>query len=177
MDAKTPQGKNKTGKADRALSYIQKRYRVEKRMTGQTADVIHDARQTGTTAIMSELKEWLEAQAIQVPPSSMIGKAVQYTLNQWSKLQVYLTDGRINIDNNRAERAIKPFVIGRKHWLFANTHGGADASAILYSLVETAKVNGLQPIDYLMSLFEQWPHSEDGDSIDHLLPWNIKPSM
>ncbi len=110
----------------------------------------------------------------QVPPTSVIGKAVQYTLNQWSKLQVYLTDGRINIDNNRAERAIKPFVIGRKAWLFANTYGGADASAMLYSLVETAKANGLQPIDYLMSLFKQWPLINDSDNIDHLLPWNIE---
>ena len=92
-----------------------------------------------------------------VQPTSVLGKAVQYTLNQWSKLQVYLTDGRINIDNNRAERAIKPFVIGRKAWLFVNTHGGADARAVLYSLVEIAKANDLQPIDYLMSLFEQWP--------------------
>jgi len=120
------------------------------------------------------LKEWLDTQLNQVPPTSVIGKAVQYTLNQWSKLQVYLTDGRINIDNNRAERAIKPFVIGRKAWLFANTYGGADASAVLYSLVETAKANGLQPIDYLMSLFKQWPLINDSDNIDHLLPWNIE---
>ncbi|MDP4537592.1 IS66 family transposase [Alkalimonas collagenimarina] len=176
MDAKTIQGKNKTGKADRALSYIQKLYRVEKRLAGKPVDELLSARQTESSTIMSEFKEWLEVQAIQVPPTSIIGKAVQYTLNQWSKLQVYLTDGRINIDNNRAERAIKPFVIGRKAWLFANTHGGADASAVLYSLVETAKANDLQPIDYLMSLFEQWPHSKDGDSIDHLLPWNIKLS-
>ena len=126
---------------------------------------------------MSEFKAWLDAQTMQVPPTSIIGKAVQYTLNQWSKLQVYLTDGRINIDNNRAERAIKPFVIGRKAWLFANTHGGADASAVLYSLVETAKANDLQPIDYLMSLFEQWPLIKDGDDIDHLLPWNIEPHV
>ena len=123
---------------------------------------------------MSDLKEWLDTQLNQVPPTSVIGKAVQYTLNQWSKLQVYLTDGRINIDNNRAERAIKPFVIGRKAWLFANTYGGADASAVLYSLVETAKANGLQPIDYLMSLFKQWPLINDSDNIDHLLPWNIE---
>ena len=123
---------------------------------------------------MSDLKEWLDTQLNQVPPTSVIGKAVQYTLNQWSKLQVYLTDGRINIDNNRAERAIKPFVIGRKAWLFANTYGGADASAMLYSLVETAKANGLQPIDYLMSLFKQWPLINDSDNIDHLLPWNIE---
>ncbi|PWW06865.1 transposase [Pseudidiomarina tainanensis] len=173
VDAKTVQGKKKTGKADRALSYIQKLYRVEKRMAGKPVDELWRARQTESSTIMSEFKAWLDAQTMQVPPTSIIGKAVQYTLNQWSKLQVYLTDGRINIDNNRAERAIKPFVIGRKAWLFANTHGGADASAVLYSLVETAKANGLQPIDYLMRLFEQWPLLSDNSDIDHLLPWNI----
>lgn len=108
-------------------------------MAGKPADALLSARQTESSVIMNEFREWLEAQTTQVPPTSIIGKAVQYTLNQWTKLQVYLTDGRITIDNNRGERAIKPFVIGRKAWLFANTHGGADASAVLYSLIETAR--------------------------------------
>ena len=142
----------------------------------------HTNNQTATMAIKSmgyggKLVCRGPTQLTQVPPTSGLGKARQYTLNQWSKLQVYLTDGRINIDNNRAERAIKPFVIGRKAWLFANTHGGADASAVLYSLVKTAKANDLQPIDYLVSLFEQWPLIKDDDDIDHLLPWNIKISV
>ena len=174
VDAKTVQGKKKTGKADVAIAFIQKLYRVERLMADKSADERLHARQSESAAVMSDLKEWLDTQLNQVPPTSVIGKAVQYTLNQWSKLQVYLTDGRINIDNNRAERAIKPFVIGRKAWLFANTYGGADASAMLYSLVETAKANGLQPIDYLMSLFKQWPLINDSDNIDHLLPWNIE---
>ncbi|MCH8500532.1 MAG: IS66 family transposase [Aliidiomarina sp.] len=177
VDAKTVQGKKKTGRPDVAIKYIQKLYRVERLMASKSADERLQARQTESTKVMNSFKEWLDAQLTQVPPISVLGKAVQYTLNQWSKLQVYLTDGRINIDNNRAERAIKPFVIGRKAWLFANTHGGADASAVLYSLVETAKANDLQPIDYLMSLFEQWPLIKDGDDIDHLLPWNIKISV
>jgi len=174
VDAKTVQGKKKTGRADVAIKFIQKLYRVERLIKDKSADERLYARQTESTAVMSDFKKWLDTQLTQVPPTSVLGKAVQYTLNQWSKLQIYLTDGRINIDNNRAERAIKPFVIGRKAWLFANTHGGADASAVLYSLVETAKANDLQPIDYLMSLFEQWPLIKDSDDIDHLLPWNIE---
>src|SRR5690554_6616495 len=173
VDAKTVQGKKKTGRADVAIKFIHKLYRVERLMADKPADERLHARQTESSTIMSEFKAWLDAQTMQVPPTSIIGKAVQYTLNQWSKLQVYLTDGRINIDNNRAERAIKPFVIGRKAWLFANTHGGADASAVLYSLVETAKANNVQPIDYLMRLFEQWPLIKGDNDIDHLLPWNI----
>ena len=174
VDAKTVQGKKKTGRADVAIKFIQKLYRVERLMKAKSADERLHERQTESTAVMSDFKKWLDTQLTQVPPTSVLGKAVQYTLNQWSKLQVYLTDGRINIDNNRAERAIKPFVIGRKAWLFANTHGGADASAVLYSLVETAKANDVQPIDYLMRLFDQWPHIKGDDDIDHLLPWNIE---
>ena len=86
---------------------------------------------------------------------------------------MYLTDGQINIDNNRAERAIKPFVIGRKNWLFANTGNGAKSSAILYSLIETAKANGLISYDYLVRLFDELPKRKSTDSLDVLLPWNI----
>lgn len=99
---------------------------------------------------------------------------MQHTLNQWEKLQVYFEHGDAAIDNNRAERAIKPFVIGRKNWLLSNTRSGAHASALLYSLVETAKANGIQPSVYLTALFEQLPHCKDNDQLDHLLPWSIK---
>ncbi|MGO3346514.1 MAG: IS66 family transposase [Marinomonas sp.] len=128
-------------------------------------------------AILTTYKAWLEKSVQQVPPKTLLDKAIQYNLNQWDKLTVYLTDGRINIDNNRAERAIKPFVIGRKNWLFANTGKGARSSAILYSVIETAKANGLIPYDYLTTLFETLPllnDKSDYDEIDRLLPWNIK---
>ena len=90
----------------------------------------------------------------QVPPKSVLGKAIAYNLRQWEKLIRYIEDGHLNIDNNRAERAIKAFVIGRKNCLFSNTENGANASAVLYSLVETAKANGLIPFDYLKFLLE-----------------------
>jgi len=113
----------------------------------------------------------------QVPPKSLLGKAIQYNLNQWEKLTVYLKDGRVNIDNNRAERAIKPFVIGRKNWLFSNTGNGARSSAILYSIIETAKANGLMPYDYLVTLFDELPKLNDENKereLEKLLPWTIK---
>ncbi|WP_340672936.1 transposase domain-containing protein, partial [Brevibacillus agri] len=87
-------------------------------------------------------------------------------------------DGRLEIDNNRSERSIKPFVIGRKNWLFANTPRGAKASAIIYSVIETAKENGLNPFKYLMFLFEQLPQLPDPknpEALDSLLPWS--PSL
>ena len=100
-----------------------------------------------------------------------MGRAIAYSLGQWSKLERYIEDGNLQIDNNRAERAIKPFVIGRKNWLFANTANGAQASAMLYSLIETAKANGLTPFDYLQHLLEELP--KKSHDIEQMLPWNV----
>ena len=92
--------------------------------------------------------------------------------NQWPKLIEYINDGRLSIDNNRAERAIKPFVIGHKNWLFSQTATGANASAILYSIIETAKANGLAPYDYITACLDELCQSTP--DIDSLLPWNFK---
>ena len=103
-------------------------------------------------------------------------EAVNYSLNQWHKLIRYTEDGRLSIDNNRAERAIKPFVIGRKNWMFANTAKGAQASATLYSIIETAKANGLVPFDYLDLLFTELPTRKSDDDLSDLLPWEVSSS-
>lgn len=173
IEAKTVQGKGKSGKADQALSFIQKLYGVEQKIKDDCPAQKQEKRTDLALPVMDKLKTWLDKSALQVNPQSLLGKAIHYTLKQWDKLQVYLHDGHVNIDNNRAERAIKPFVIGRKAWLFSNSRGGAQASAILYSMVETAKANGLMPVDYLMMLFEQLPLLDDGDDLDPLLPWQI----
>ena len=108
----------------------------------------------------------------QVISSSPLGKATKYALGQWPKLIRYIDDGHLAIDNNRAERAIKPLVIGRKNWLFSNTPNGADASAMLYSIVETAKANGLILYDYMVKCMKELAKAEP--DIDALLPWNFK---
>ena len=95
-----------------------------------------------------------------------------YWCNQAHKLTTYLNDGRINIDNNRAERAVKPFVIGRKNWLFSNTPRGATASAILYSIIETARANGLLVDNYLQTCLDEL--AKKPENLTHLLPWNFK---
>lgn len=107
-------------------------------------------------------------------PKSTFGQAIAYCLNQWEKLQAFLLDGRLELDNNRSERSIKPFVIGRKNWLFSNTPRGARASATIYSIVETAKENGLNPLAYLTYLFERLPNIDIDDeaALDELLPWS-----
>ena len=122
--------------------------------------------------LLNQYKAWLEKSLLNTLPKSKLGEALNYSLNQWDKLVQYVEDGHLSIDNNRAERAIKPFVIGRKNWLFSQTANGANASAMLYSIVETAKANGLIPYDYISYCLTQI--CKPGCQIDDLLPWNIK---
>lgn len=107
-----------------------------------------------------------------VAPKSLTGNAVGYVLGQWPYLRRYLEDGRLEISNNRAERSIKPFVIDRKNFLFANTARGARASAVTFSLIETAKENNLNPCEYLANIFRRAPNLDltDPEQINTLLP-------
>jgi transposase len=107
-------------------------------------------------------------------PKSRLGQALGYLQTNWNKLQVYLTDGRLNIDNNPVENAIRPFVIGRKNWIFSASQNGAKASAMMYSIIETAKANGLEPYQYLKYLFEQLPMANSLEDYEQLLPWNVR---
>ncbi|WP_444996928.1 IS66 family transposase [Aliikangiella sp. IMCC44359] len=171
IEAEKVQGKNKTGKANWAISHIKKLYRIETQIKALSSDEKLNQRQEKALPLLNQFKTWLDKSALQVPPKSAIGKAIAYSLNQWPKLIRYTEDGQLNIDNNRAERAIKPLVIGRKNWLFANTARGAQASATLYSLIETAKANGLIPFDYLNYLLTELPRATT--NIEALMPWNF----
>ncbi len=106
------------------------------------------------------MRSWLDQALPQVPPTSATGKALHYLHNEWPRLIGYLDDGRLEIDNNAAENAIRPFVIGRKNWLFSDSVRGVRASANLYALIETAKANGLEPYAYLRYLFTELPKAE-----------------
>jgi transposase len=172
IDAKKLQGKNKTGKADVVLSLIQKLYAVESRVKDKSVDEKYIARQQASVPILDKLKAWLEQNQPNLVGNTKLIEAANYLANQWHKLIRYVDDGRLSIDNNRAERAVKPFVIGRKNWLFSQTANGAHASATLYSIVETAKVNGLIPFDYIMVCLDELCKPEP--NIDSLLPWNFK---
>uniref|UniRef100_UPI00404875CE IS66 family transposase n=1 Tax=Rheinheimera sp. TaxID=1869214 RepID=UPI00404875CE len=171
VEAQKAQGKGKTGKADWAINHIQKLYALESKLKTQSAEVKYRERQKVAKPLLQQLWDWLEKSKDAIPKESLLSKAITYSLNQWPKLIRYLDDGKLNIDNNRAERAIKPFVIGRKAWLFANTTSGAKASAALYSLVETAKINGLEPYDYLTTLFKELPTANSPEKLTKLLPF------
>ena len=171
-EAKTAQGKKPSGKADWALNHIQKLYRIEQQIKDKTLTERHQVRQEKSEPLLKQFETWLIKSEQQVLPKTKLGEAITYCSNQWEKLQRFTLDGRLNIDNNRAERAIKPFVIGGKAWLFSQTANGANASAVLYSIIETAKANDLLPFDYLMHLLTQLSKPEI--NIEQLLPWNVK---
>jgi transposase len=172
IDAKTVQGKNKTGKADVILNLIGKLYGIEAAIKTKGWGEKHQVRQEKSKPILDKINLWVTNNKEKIPPKSKLGEALTYWHNQAHKLETYLKDGRINIDNNRAERAVKPFVIGRKNWLFSNTGRGARASAMLYSFVETAKANGLLVDNYFQTCLNEL--AKKPESLDHLLPWNIK---
>ena len=114
-------------------------------------------RQNQSKPILDKFKAWLNKRKNQVPPKTLLGKAVNYSLNQWRRLENDIKDGHVGIDNNVVENAIRPFVVGRNNWLFSGTPKGARSSALLYSLIETAKANHHEPYPYLRYLFEKLP--------------------
>jgi len=162
-----------TPSAQEAMRYIGRLYAVE-----HAADVKEygleerkTLRQRDAAPILEEFKGWLDRRVEQVPPQSLLGKAINYALGQWERLVRYVEDGILTPDNNRVENAIRPFVIGRKNWLFNDTPRGANASAALYSLIETAKVNDVEPYWYLRYVFEKLPRvGSDPEDLKNLLP-------
>jgi transposase len=166
--------KGKTVAATEGLHFCNQLYAVEKKLKNVTEDERYKQRLKQSRPILDLFLTWLNMQKPRVLPKSALGAAITYCLNQWENLEVFLEDGRLEIDNNRSERSIKPFVIGRKNWLFSNTPRGACGSAIVYSIVETAKENGLNPYYYLHYLFEKLPNMDttNEEALDKLLPWS-----
>ena len=167
--------KRKTGAADVALRYIGQLYRLERKARdgGYGPDEIYRMRQEEARPILEDFEKWLRKKKLQTPPKGLLGKAVAYTLNQWHRLIGYIEDGHLCIDNNMAENSIRPFVLGRKNWLFSGTPEGAEASALFYSLIETAKANKLEPYAYLRYIFDKLPLAETLEDYEALLPWNL----
>ncbi|GMA59305.1 hypothetical protein GCM10025858_38080 [Alicyclobacillus sacchari] len=147
---------------------------MEKKLKNASAEERQRVRMAKSKPILDAFLAWLEKQEQQVLPKSALGRAVNYVLKQWPKLIRCVEDGHLEIDNNRCERSLKPFVIGRKNWLFANSPRRARASAVTYSIVETAKENGLNPTAYLTYLFERMPNMDlqDEAAFEAWLPWS-----
>jgi transposase len=167
--------KQKTGSAEVAMSFIRKLYAIEKEaeINKLSYDQIYELRQEKSKSILDDFKEWLDKKVLQTPPQGLLGKAVNYAINQWESLIAYLKDGRLKPDNNLAENAIRPFVVGRKNWLFCGHPRGAEASSIFFSLIETAKANKLEPYSYLRYIFARLPFAQTTADYEKLLPQNI----
>ena len=160
--------------AHEAVRRIDELYKIE-RETSHLGDAERAAvRQEKALPLLESLHAWAEDLQLQTLPSGNLGKALAYLLKQWPKLVRYAEDGRVAIDTNLAENAIRPFALGRRNWLFADTVSGAKASAHLYSLVQTARANELEPYAYLRRLFTELPAAQTVEQIEALLPWNIK---
>lgn len=176
----SPSGKDhkKPSSAETALVYIRRLYLIERaaKEAGLTGVALVEERRTKAKPILDEFKVWLDAKALATPPKTRLGNALGYTLAQWKRLTVYVEHPEIPLDNNAAENAIRPFVVGRKNWLFAATQDGAHASATLYSLVESAKANGHDPYRYLRYLFDKLPHAKEPEDYRALLPHRLRPA-
>ncbi len=167
-------GRKNTAAAHQMVALIRKLYEVERVARGKSAQARKAIRHAQAEPILDKIKVWLDQKVVKVLPKSPLGTAIAYTLGLWPKLITYLEDGHIEIDNNKAENAIRPFVIGRKAWLFSGSPRGAHASATLYTLVETAKANDLEPWTYLNYLFEKLPVAKSEQALLALLPQNLK---
>lgn len=174
IEAQKIQKEGKTGKADQAIAFIQQLYGIEKSIKEKTAEEKYQIRQEQSLPILEKIRVWLDKSIAHALPQSLLGKALYYLHEQWPKLVRYVDRGEYPIDNNAAENAIRPFVIGRKNWLFSTSPKGATASANIYSLIETAKANGLEPYAYLRKIFTELPQATNLEQIEALLPWNLK---
>jgi len=169
----------KQSAAHQAIDYIGQIYKIEKKATqeGLDAEGRRQLRQQESKPILEDFKKWLDEMVTKTPPKGLLGKAVNYTLDFWPRLIRYIDDGILRPDNNLAENAIRPFVVGRKNWLFSAHPNGASASAALYSLIETAKANGLKPHAYLRHLFDRLPYAQTEDDYRKLLPQSVDPAV
>ena len=172
---KGTKGTNKASVAKTMVDYIGELYGVEKRARAEnlTPEKIVELRAVESKPILDKIKKLLDEKGPTSPPKSLLGKAIYYALNQWPRLEIFLQDGRLRLDNNLAENSIRPFAIGRKNWMFMGSPRGANAGAGLYSLIETAKANGIEPYAYLRFIFAELPKASSDDEIRALLPQHL----
>lgn len=164
----------KVSKADVALSKIRKLYAIEDNIKSLSPKERYEQRQQQSLPILKDLNSWLEKNISKLPKDSLTYTAMYYTLNQWETLIRYCENGHLRISNVLAENAIRPMAVGRRNWLFSDTPKGAQGSATCYSLIETAKANGLEPYDYLHHVLQHIAAADTVEKLEALLPWNIK---
>jgi transposase len=163
---------DKSPLASEALQRIAGLYAIEETIRGQTAEARLAVRAEQSAQLFAELKGWMEQTLPRVSGKSDLAGAIRYALSRWDALSLVLRDGRVCLDNNAAERAMRPIPLGRKNWLFAGSDAGGERAAAIYSLTETAKLNGLDPEDYLRQVLERIA-DHPVKRVHELLPWNL----
>lgn len=163
------------GQAEDLLLLIKKLYQVESECEEKTATERYGLRLENSNPILDEIRSFLNENKGRVPPQSKLGEAYVYLDNEWPNLIRYLEDGRIQIDNNTVENAIRPFAIGRKNWLFSDSVAGAESSAVIYSLVQTARANGQDLYSYFNHILKELPKAEEAKDFEALLPHHLDP--
>jgi transposase len=163
--------------AAEALRRITELYAVENRIRGQPAEARQRAREAESRPLIDAMKPWLEDQLHRVPPRGGLAEAIRYALARWPALCRFLDDGRIELDNNPVERAIRPVALGRKNHLFAGSDGGAERWAMVCSLIATAKLNDIEPYAYLSDVLRRMTDGHPMHQINDLLPWNWTPKL
>jgi len=161
--------------AEEGIKHIRKLYYLEDELRSLNLDSEKFLleRKARAGPILEKFKSWLLKRSKEVPPSMLLGKAINYSLSQWEKMTAYLKSPYLTPDNNACENAIRPFVLGRKNWIFCQSPEGAKSSCGIYTLIETSKQNGLVPFYYLMALFQKTPLANSPEDWEKLLPWNI----
>ncbi len=158
--------------AAEALQRIAALYQIEAAVRGRLPEVRFATRQVKSAPLFADLKAWLEKTQARISGKSDLAGAIRYTLARWEALTLVLRDGRTCIDNNAAERSMRPMCLGRKNWLFAGSDSGGERAAAAYSLIETAKLNGFDPEDYLRQVLARIA-DHPVKRVDELLPWNM----
>ena len=169
----------KEGLAHKIVKLVGKLYHLERELKDKEAapETIFIRREQDAKPILTQIKALLDDAQFKVPPKSPLGTAVFYSLNHWDALNIYLQDGRLEIDNNKSERSIKPFVIGRKNWLFHGNDVGAQAVSILFSLIETCKQHKVDVFSWMKYVLANIHHAETVEYLEKLLPYNIDPLL
>ena len=174
VQPKKKKGQTKASVADMAMSKINALYQLERKVKTLSTTERYRQRQEIAIPLLNNLKVWLEDKLPKTDKSGLTYKAIYYTLNQWEKLVRYCEDGRLEISNAGAENAIRPFAVGRRRWLFCDTPGGAKASAIHYSLIQTCKANEINPEEYYRYILARIGEADAVEKWEALLPWNVK---
>jgi hypothetical protein len=161
--------------AEEGLQRIQALYVIEAEINGLSPEQRHAERQARSKPLLAALQDWMEAQRRRLSGKSDLGKALQYALGRWDALMRYLDDGRLSIDNNLAERLLRGIAMTRKNFLFLGSDAGGERAAVIYTIAETAKLNGLNPEAYITTVLDRLAKGHPASKIDDLLPWNLSP--